>query len=90
VPYVRGLLVVMGIIVVLTGFLLTPVHRAESKARQAQCINNRRQLAIGVLSYEADAGILPPNHEGIDFAPGLTNWVMGNMAVPADRTTDQK
>ncbi len=53
------LLVVIAIIGILTGLLLPAVHQARESARQTQCKNNLKQLALAVLSYEAAFRKLP-------------------------------
>jgi prepilin-type N-terminal cleavage/methylation domain-containing protein len=53
------LLVVISIIGVLAGLLLPAVNGAREAARRATCVNNIRQLALGLAEYEAAYKILP-------------------------------
>jgi type II secretory pathway pseudopilin PulG len=63
------LLVVVGIIAVLAGLLLTTGKGARDSANRAQCTNNLRQLAAGVMSYAQDHdGALPPAAEWVRLA----------------------
>jgi prepilin-type N-terminal cleavage/methylation domain-containing protein/prepilin-type processing-associated H-X9-DG protein len=55
------LLVVISIIGVLIGMLLPAVQAARESGRRAQCLNNMKQLGIGVLHYESKANYLPNN-----------------------------
>ena len=60
------LLVVIAIIAILAAILFPVFAKAREKAYQSQCMNNQRQIAIGILSYAQD------NDEAL---PLPSNWV---------------
>ncbi len=69
------LLVVIAIIAVLIALLLPAVQGAREGARRARCMNNLKQLGLGVHNYESIAGALPPS--GVLSGTGnvVTTWI---------------
>jgi prepilin-type processing-associated H-X9-DG protein len=76
------LLVVIAIIGTLVALLLPAVQAAREAARRSSCLNNLRQLSLGLANYESANQQLPPAFQYADnqnpattSQPGL-NWVI--------------
>jgi prepilin-type N-terminal cleavage/methylation domain-containing protein/prepilin-type processing-associated H-X9-DG protein len=91
------LLVVIAMIAVLIALLIPSVQAARESARRSQCVNNLRQIGLGMHNYQAFYGTLPPGCRGGQWGtwlvftlpyveqPALFNaWnTCGNSEMPA-------
>lgn len=53
------LLVVIAVILILAGLLVAGAARAKAKARSVQCLNNVRQLGLGLSQFVSDNHVYP-------------------------------
>ncbi|WP_337175285.1 DUF1559 domain-containing protein [Paludisphaera sp.] len=79
------LLVVIAIIAVLIALLLPAVQAAREAARRAQCVNNLKQLGLGLHNYISSQNSMPPL-SGLMWRnppanPGWGNWPLGWAAA---------
>lgn len=69
---------VIAIISILAALLMPALQNAREKGRQVVCMNNLRQLALGVLAYAADYNdCIPPYWSG-----GAYWWLYGAYFTP--------
>jgi len=67
------LLVVVAVIGVLASMLLPALSNAKSKAEGIVCVNNVRQMMVGVRMYVDDNGYYPVSHDSRS-STGRQNW----------------
>jgi prepilin-type N-terminal cleavage/methylation domain-containing protein/prepilin-type processing-associated H-X9-DG protein len=60
------LLVVIAIIGILVSLLLPAVQQARESARRTQCVNNLKQVALALATYEISFKSYPPGRLGCD------------------------
>jgi len=86
------LLVVIAIIGILVALLLPAVQAAREAARRTQCVNNQKQLLLGLVNYESARRELPPafqyadtQNPAITKLPGI-NWVISILPFIEQQT----
>jgi prepilin-type processing-associated H-X9-DG protein len=68
------LMVVIGIIGVLIGFLLPARRTVGPAGRRAQCQSNMHNIGLALLGYEHEHGALPPAHTVDANGKPLHSW----------------
>jgi prepilin-type N-terminal cleavage/methylation domain-containing protein/prepilin-type processing-associated H-X9-DG protein len=77
------LLVVIAIIAVLIALLLPAVQAAREAARRAQCVNNLKQLGLGLHNYHSATNTFPPGGCTVGCNNSLWGaWSPQSMLMP--------
>lgn len=89
------LLVVIAIIAILAAVLLPVLQKAQGRARTAQCLNNKKQMALAWVMYSGDNNdwLMPNADETVDtnytiWVRGQMTWNMGGAHGPDDTNTE--
>ncbi len=73
------LLVVITIIAILAAILLPVFSRAREKGRQAACVSNMKQIALGIMAYvEDNDGFLPNFWDNVAGEGQYGGWMFYN------------
>ncbi|MBU1045239.1 MAG: DUF1559 domain-containing protein [Candidatus Omnitrophica bacterium] len=72
------LLVVMAVIAILAGALLPSLGRAREQGRRTTCMNNLKQIGLGIAMFRLD--------NGDNYPAGLDD--LFNVALPSDGYID--
>jgi prepilin-type N-terminal cleavage/methylation domain-containing protein len=81
------LLVVIAIIGVLVALLLPAIQSARESGRRAQCMNNVKQVALGLINFHDAYGALPMNTETAGYSSTAVDasWMTGILPFIEDK-----
>ncbi len=68
-------MVVIAIIAILAALLLPVLSSAKASAKRTICLNNLRQINLGLRMYSDDSNDASPNTPGTNSSPSLDNFI---------------
>jgi prepilin-type N-terminal cleavage/methylation domain-containing protein len=69
------LLVVIAIIAILAALLFPAISSAKAKAKRTVCMNNLRQINLGLRMYSDDSHDVSPHTPGTNSSPSVENFI---------------
>jgi prepilin-type N-terminal cleavage/methylation domain-containing protein/prepilin-type processing-associated H-X9-DG protein len=69
------LLVVIAVIGILAGLLLPALSQAKAKVKSVHCMNNLRQMGLGMKMHESDYGYYPSGEE-VQISPQIIPYIL--------------
>src|SRR5271154_6295804 len=69
------LLVVIAIIAILGAMILPVLAAAKKRAAQATCINNLKELGLGMIMYVGDSSDVYPACASVTYSYHLEDWI---------------
>jgi len=81
------LLVVVATVAILLLLMLPAVNAARESARRTSCVNNLRQLGIGILTHQSNLGRFPPGQFRVGHNRDIWGWAVAVLPYIEEEAT---